>query len=151
VEAALEVVEKLGFDRKKAIETLASFVLPKGRLEEIKNDLGIRIVVDFAHTPDSLLAVLTYLKSESKGRLISVFGCAGKRDPGKRFKMGKISAKLADLSVLTAEDPRSEDIFDILATMARGSKSAGGVENQNFVRIPERGEAIVYALSVAKR
>lgn len=150
VDAAIETVEKLGFDKKKAFETLDSFELPKGRLEEIKNDKGIKIFVDFAHTPDSLDAALKYLRTQTKGRLISVFGCAGERDKKKRFKMGKISVQLADYSIFTAEDPRSENIFDILTIMMHGAKSAGGVENKNFVRIPERGEAIAHALSIAK-
>lgn len=158
VEAALEAVEKLGFDRNKALSTLSTFKLPEGRLEEIKNNLGVRIVVDFAHTPDSLLAVLTYLKSEIKslpagrqGKLISVFGCAGERDKGKRFKMGQVSAKLADFTIMTAEDPRSENVADILSAMARGAKSAQGVENKNYIKIPDRSEAIAYALSIAKK
>jgi len=153
VDAAIETVTKLGFDGKKALETLESFELPKGRLEEIKNDLDFRIVIDFAHTPDSLEAVLTYLRSvcKNKGRLISVFGCAGERDTKKRFKMGKISAKLADFSIFTAEDSRSEDVNDILLKMVRGAKSVGAIDRKNFVRIPLRGEAIAYALSFAKK
>ncbi|QQG41164.1 MAG: NTP transferase domain-containing protein [Candidatus Woesebacteria bacterium] len=153
VDVAVETVTKLGFDRKKALGTLESFELPKGRLDEIKNNLGFRIVIDFAHTPDSLEAVLTYLRSErkGKGKLISVFGCAGERDIKKRFKMGKVSVKLADFSVFTAEDPRSEDVNDILAKMVEGAKSVGGIDGKNFVRIPLRGEAVAFALSIAKK
>jgi bifunctional UDP-N-acetylglucosamine pyrophosphorylase/glucosamine-1-phosphate N-acetyltransferase len=65
--------------------------------------------------------------------------------------MGKISTKLADISVFTAEDPRSENIFDILSAIVKGAKSGGGIEEKNFVRIPERGEAIAYALSIAQK
>jgi len=149
-EAALETVVKLGFDREKATDAISTFELPKGRLEEIKNDLGFKIFVDFAHTPDSLSAALTYLKTQTNGRLISVFGCAGERDIKKRFKMGRISQELADFSVFTAEDPRSENIFEILSSVVKGAREANGVEDKNFVRIPERGEAIAYALSIAK-
>jgi dTDP-glucose pyrophosphorylase len=112
--------------------------------------LGFKIFIDFAHTPDSLEAVLTYLKSQTRGKLISVFGCAGERDVNKRFKMGKISVNLADISVFTAEDPRSENIFTILGKMAKGARSVGGKEGENFLRIPLRGEAITFALSKAK-
>lgn len=150
-ETAIRVVKHLGITEKEALDALRSFKLPEGRLEEIKNDLGFRIIIDFAHTPGSLEAVLSYLKTEGKGRLISVFGCAGERDPRKRFKMGKISIKLADFSVFTAEDPRSENVNDILAKMAEGAKSVGAIEGKNFVRIPLRGEAIAYALSIAKK
>lgn len=151
VEAALDTAEKLGFDKNTAAKTLSTFQLPQGRLEEISNDKGFRVVVDFAHTPDSLSAVLTYLKSETQGRLISVFGCAGERDTRKRFKMGQVSAKLADFTIMTAEDPRSENVADILSAMARGAKSAQGVENKNYIKIPDRSEAIAYALSIAKK
>ena len=142
---AVDVVIKLGIDEKDAVNTLKSFGLPEGRLEEVRNDKGFRVFIDFAHTPDSLEAVLKYLRSETSGKLISVFGCAGERDRKKRSKMGKISTQIADLSVFTAEDPRTEDIFAIL-----GSMKSNAVENK-FVAIPERGEAIAYALSMAKR
>jgi UDP-N-acetylmuramoyl-L-alanyl-D-glutamate--2,6-diaminopimelate ligase len=142
-ETAIMTCEKLGIPRSEAVETLLSFELPKGRLEEVENDLGVKIVIDFAHTPESLEAVLTHLRTKTTGKLIAVFGCAGERDHGKRPKMGKISSELADLSVFTAEDPRSENIFDILEEIKKDAK--------NYVCIPERGEAIVYALSIAKK
>lgn len=151
VEAAIMTVEKFGIDRKSALEAIKSFKLPEGRLSEIPNKLGIKIFVDFAHTPDSLAAVLTYLKTQTRGKLISVFGCAGERDPRKRFQMGKISVQLADLSVFTAEDPRSERITDIFSKMVQGARSAKGIEGSNFVRIRERGEAIAFAISKAKK
>lgn len=150
-EAAVQAVEKLGIKRNDALKTLSTFELPEGRLTAVPNELGIKIIIDFAHTPDSLEAVLTYLKKNKKGKLISVFGCAGERDPGKRFKMGKISAELADLSIFTAEDPRTEDLFEIMNKMALGAKKAGASEGKNFVRIAERGEAIVYALSISQK
>ena len=143
VEAALKAVSYLGVDRQKALKTLDSFDLPKGRLEEVINKSGFRIVIDFAHTPDSLEAALTYLRTTTKGRLISVFGCAGERDHKKRRRMGKISGQLADLSVFTAEDPRTENVSDIFRAMKKNAK--------NFVCIPERGEAIAYALSKARK
>lgn len=150
-EAAIMAVSFFGIDRKEAIESIKSFKLPEGRLSEINNNLGIKIIVDFAHTPESLEAVLSYLKGITEGKLISVFGCAGERDPRKRFKMGKISSKLSDISIFTAEDPRSENIFKILSKMASGARSAGGKEDEDFFRIAERGEAIAYALSICRR
>lgn len=145
VETAVQVAEELGIRKEEAIKTLKTFKLPEGRLEEIKNNNGYRIFVDFAHTPDSLEKVLLYLKSLKPRRLISVFGCAGERDHKKRSKMGKISTQIADFSVFTAEDPRFEYIFDILKQMK--SKAIEG----KFVAISERGEAIAYALSIAKK
>ena len=143
VEAAVKAVEFLGIDRNLAVKSLDSFKLPKGRLEEVENKLGVKIIIDFAHTPDSLEAILKYLRMETIGKLIAVFGCAGERDKAKREKMGEISSVLADTSIFTAEDPRSENIFDILKQMKRHAK--------NYVCIPERGEAITYALSIARK
>lgn len=150
-EAAVQAVEKLGIAREGAIKTISTFHLPEGRLTEIPNKLGFKIIVDFAHTPDSLEAVLTHLKEESKGRLISVFGCAGERDPRKRYKMGKISALISDLSIFTAEDPRTENVFNILNKMASGARNGKTKDGKDFVRITERGEAITFALSQAKK
>ncbi|MBI2066262.1 UDP-N-acetylmuramate--L-alanine ligase [Candidatus Woesebacteria bacterium] len=141
-QTAVNVAKLLGIGEDKALEALHSFKLPQGRMEEIKTGKGFRVFIDFAHTPDSLEAALTYLRSITKGKLISVFGCAGERDPGKRQKMGEISSKLADLSVFTAEDPRNENVYDILNSMKEKAK--------NYELVPERGEAIAYALSHAQ-
>lgn len=150
VEASVMTLEKFGIKRDEVIAAVESFELPEGRLTEVPNKLGIKIIIDFAHTPDSLEAVLTHLKTQTKGKLISVFGCAGERDTRKRFKMGKVSVRLADKSVFTAEDPRSEDIFKILANMASGAKSGGKKEGEDFFRIAERREALAFALSIAR-
>ncbi|HTK03608.1 MAG TPA: Mur ligase family protein [Alphaproteobacteria bacterium] len=144
VEAAVHAVEFLGINKQEALKTLDSFDLPEGRLEEMKNDKGFKIFIDFAHTPDSLKAALTYLKTLTHGKLISVFGCAGERDHKKRSKMGNISTQVADLSIFTAEDPRSENVFNILRQIKQNARG-------NFVCIPERGEAIAYALSIARK
>ncbi len=142
-ESAVNAVSFLGIDRKTSLEALESFELPEGRLQRVENSLGIDIFIDFAHTPDSLEAALTYFKSITSGRLISVFGCAGERDVKKRRKMGRISENISDYSIFTAEDPRRENLTDIFALMKKDAK--------NFICIPERGEAIAYALSYAKR
>jgi len=150
-DTALKVIYDLGFtnyeENKKLLKT---FELPQGRLEEIPNKLGAKIYIDFAHTPDSLEVALKYLRTVTKGlpagrqgKLISVFGCASERDHKKRRKMGKISGWLADTSIFTAEDPRSENITDIFYAMKKDYKDA--------ICIPERGEAIAYAVSIAKK
>jgi UDP-N-acetylmuramoyl-L-alanyl-D-glutamate--2,6-diaminopimelate ligase len=84
------------------------------------------------------------------GRIIAVFGSAGKRDVVKRRLMAEISARNADLTVLTAEDPRTESLDDILATMAEACRREGGVEGQTFWRVADRGRAIYFALSLAR-
>lgn len=150
-EAAIRVTEELGVKKDKAIKALTTFKLPSGRLEEIyptadkKSENSFRVFVDFAHTPESLEVALKYLKSITKGRLISIFGCAGERDTKKRSKMSKISTTLADMSIFTAEDPRSENVLNIFKQMKKGAV------NNNWLTISERGEAISYALSKARR
>ena len=83
-------------------------------------------------------------------RVIAVFGSAGKRDVDKRRLMAEISARDADLTVLTAEDPRTESLDAILSMMAGAAETAGGIEGQTFWRVPDRGRAIYFALSLAR-
>ena len=83
-------------------------------------------------------------------RLIAVFGSAGLRDVEKRRLMAETSAQLADMTILTAEDPRTESLDDILAVMAAGCLARGGVEGETFMRIPDRGEAIFRACQMAR-
>lgn len=146
-ETAVDVVEKLGFNRADAVDALQSFKLPQGRLEKIENNRGIDIYVDFAHTPDSLKEVLTYLEGKTKGRLISVFGCAGERDPYKRPRMGKIASKLSDIVILTAEDPRSENVNDII----RQIKSGISKKYKKVYEVPDRKKAIKFTIKIAKK
>ncbi len=84
-----------------------------------------------------------------KGRVIAVFGSAGLRDKAKRYLMAQVSAELADLTILTAEDPRTESLESILEDMAAGAKSKDGREEETFWRIPDRGEAIRFAIHLA--
>lgn len=144
-ETAVKVAEKLGFTKTEAVKALQSFKLPEGRLEEVPNKLGIKIYIDFAHTPDSLEAILTYLKGITKGKLISVFGCAGERDKFKRPKMGEVASKLSDVIILTSEDPRTEDANEIIRQIKSGIKT-----NIPVYIIPDREEAIKKALIIAK-
>ncbi len=82
--------------------------------------------------------------------MIAIFGSAGLRDEEKRWLMSEISIDLADITVLTAEDPRTESLDAILEQMAQGARSHGGVEGQTFIRVPDRGQAIREALDLAK-
>lgn len=148
--ASIEVANIYEIPEADVKKALATFPQLPGRLEKIENDKGINIFVDFAHTPNSLKKVLTFLKSHTKGKLIAVYGCASERDEAKRKLMPEVSLKLADVSVFTAEDPRSEDINLILDQMGQNAESFGGIENKNFVKIAERGEAIYKAIAIAK-
>jgi UDP-N-acetylmuramoyl-L-alanyl-D-glutamate--2,6-diaminopimelate ligase len=123
-----------------------------GRMERIDEGQNYLAIVDFAHTPNALRRALeaarTMISPENK--VIAVFGSAGLRDREKRRLMAETSADLADISVLTAEDPRTESLDGILQLMADGAISRGGVEGKTFYRVPDRGEAISFACSLAQ-
>ena len=129
-----------------------------GRMERIEMGQDFTAIVDFAHTPNALKVTLEAGRQMLAGnapqdgdrRLIAVFGSAGLRDREKRRMMAETSARLADLTVLTAEDPRTESLDAILEEMAEAARSQGGVEGQTFWRIPDRGEAIKFAVSLAR-
>lgn len=147
--AALAVTTELGIDPKIARKTLESFSGLNGRMEEIKNNRGIKVVVDFAHTPNALEQALQTLRKETKGKLIAVFGAASERDVAKRPLMGEISSKLADITILTDEDPRFEDRSKIINHIASGMK--GAAEGRNLFKEPDRKKAIKMALAIAKK
>lgn len=123
-----------------------------GRMERIEAGQPFLAIVDFAHTPNSLERAIETARrmADPDGRILVVFGSAGLRDVEKRRLMAEVAAREADLAVLTAEDPRTESLVDILEMMAGGARSQGGVEGQTFWRIPDRGQAIYFALSLAK-
>ncbi|MBE0671306.1 MAG: UDP-N-acetylmuramoyl-L-alanyl-D-glutamate--2,6-diaminopimelate ligase [Anaerolineales bacterium] len=121
-----------------------------GRMENIAMGQNFTAIVDFAHTPNALKVALEAGRKMTQGRVISVFGSAGLRDKEKRRMMAETSIELADLSILTAEDPRTESLDGILEEMAEGARSKGGVEEETFWRIPDRGEAIKFAIRLAR-
>ncbi len=132
-----------------AAKGIASLPGIPGRMEKIDLGQDFTAIVDFAHTPNALKVALEAARQMTEGRVIAVFGSAGLRDKEKRRIMAEISAELADLSVLTAEDPRTESLDGILEEMAAGAKSKGGSEGETFWRVPDRGEAIKFALQLA--
>jgi UDP-N-acetylmuramoyl-L-alanyl-D-glutamate--2,6-diaminopimelate ligase len=119
-------------------------------MERIGLGQDFTAIVDFAHTPNALKVALEASRQLTDGKVIAVFGSAGLRDKAKRRMMAEAAAELADLSVLTAEDPRTESLDDILEEMAAGAKSKGGKEGETFWRVPDRGAAISFALLQAK-
>ena len=139
----------LGIKPKIAAEGIAKLPGIPGRMEMINMGQNFMAVVDFAHTPNALKVTLETARQMTEGRVIAVFGSAGLRDKEKRRMMAEISAELADLTVLTAEDPRTESLDGILDEMATGAGSKGGREGETFWRVPDRGEAIRFALQLA--
>lgn len=96
-----------------------------GRLEPVDNPLGIAILVDYAHTPDALEKVLAAVRPLTRGKVITVFGCGGDRDRGKRPLMGEIAARLSDWIVVTSDNPRTEDALAILSDVEAGVQKIG--------------------------
>lgn len=149
--AAAAVCTDLGIEEKIIKKALAKFKSIPGRMEEIKNSKGIKVIVDFAHTPNGIRSALQSLRQESKGKVIAVFGSAGERDVDKRGQMGEIVARLADAAVVTAEDPRGE-LEKINEQILKGAKKGGGKLEKNLFVIDNRQQAINFAInSLAKR
>lgn len=142
--AAITACQMLHLPLEECLRGIQTFSGVSGRMQEIPNNLGIRIIVDFAHTPNALERALTSLRSSLKKgqRLIAVFGSAGLRDARKRPLMGKIASELADMAVITAEDPRTEDVHVITRQIKEGVVKNWG----HMHEISDRGEAIRFAL-----
>ena len=139
----------LGISPEIAAKGIAALEGIPGRMERIDMGQSFTVIVDFAHTPNALKSAIESALEMTDGRVIALFGSAGLRDKEKRRLMAEISAELADLTVLTAEDPRTESLGGILSEMAEGAVDKGGTENESFWRIEDRGEAILFALELA--
>lgn len=144
-------VSALGIDPDAARQGIENMPGVPGRMEQINMGQNFMAIVDFAHTPNALKQALETVREMTTGRVIAVFGSAGLRDREKRRMMAEVSAELADVSILTAEDPRTEPLDEILEEMAQGALSRGGVEGQTFVRVLDRGEAIRQAVRMARK
>jgi UDP-N-acetylmuramoyl-L-alanyl-D-glutamate--2,6-diaminopimelate ligase len=126
-------------------------------LEAVTGPPGVKVLVDYAHKPDALLAVLQTLRALKPRRLICVFGCGGDRDRGKRPIMGEIAGRVADLPILTSDNPRSEDPLRIIAEVEAGLAStsleriaaAAAATKAGYLVEPDRRAAIAIALKVA--
>ncbi len=140
----------LGIEPAVAAQGIARMEGVPGRFEKIDRGQDFTAIVDFAHTPNALKVALLTAKETTKGNVIVVFGAAGLRDRAKRRLMAEVSIDLADFSIFTAEDPRTESLDDILAEMASAATQKGGVEGTTFWRIRDRGEAIRKAVAIAK-
>lgn len=124
----------LGLDAKSVSNGISQLRVVPGRVEKVDNPFGITILVDYAHTPDALEKVLSAVRPLTQGKLISVFGCGGDRDRGKRPLMGEIAARLSDIVVVTSDNPRSEDPLAILSEIEAGVEKTGLPKFQVSVR-----------------
>ena len=121
-----------------------------GRMERVDLGQPFAVIIDYAHTPQSLEKVLRELRPITKGKLIAVFGSAGDRDREKRPWMGEIAARLSDYAVFTNEDPREEDAMTILGEIAAGADEVGWKEGENYARIEDRRQGIAQAVRRAR-
>ena len=121
-----------------------------GRMEPIDEGQDFIAVVDFAHTPNALAQALQAARAMTPGRVIAVFGSAGLRDRAKRRMMGEVAGRLADVEVVTAEDPRTESLDSIMAESVRAAEAEGKTEGVDLFRVADRGEAIYRATQMAR-
>lgn len=144
--AAASAALSLGMPAEEIAAASGSVRLVPGRLEPVEAGQPYPILVDYAHTEDALRRVLLSVRDLTDKKIVLVFGCGGDRDPGKRFPMGEIAGRLADIPVATSDNPRSEDPDAILAEVERGLVASGATK---YLKIPDRREAIRTAIDLA--
>ena len=144
----LGIVKALGIDLEEAAKALKTVQGVKGRIEVVPTPgKDYTLLIDYAHTPDGLDNVLRSVRDFCKGRLISVFGCGGDRDPIKRPIMGRIGVELSDLAIITSDNPRTEDPEAIIADITAGIPADLG----DYKVIPDRRKAIEFAMDIGKK
>ena len=151
--AAYGICLSLNLDKKAVLKGIASFELPRGRLDVVRNK-EFKVVIDFAHTPNAIERLLQTIKTDLVGKnglIIHVFGSASQRDDSKRPKMGEASAQYADIIILTEEDYRKEDPAKICEQIAQGIKKQGLVKDQDYFVVTDRAQAIEKAIFMAQR
>jgi len=143
--AAIGVCGMMGVSSESIVKGLRHVSVP-GRVEVVETGTDYTVIIDFAHSPDSLENILTAVKSHAPGRVICLFGCGGDRDKTMRPIMGEISGRIADFSIITSDNPRTEDPASIVQQIEEGIKKTTSA----YITIVDRREAIKYALMNAK-
>ena len=144
----LGIARQLGISLSDAAAALETVEGVKGRIEVVPTPgKEYTVLIDYAHTPDGLENVLSSVRDFCRGRIISVFGCGGDRDPIKRPIMGEIGVKLADFAVITSDNPRTEEPMTIIEDILRGVRP----EHGEYIVVEDRRSAIRYAMDIAKK
>ena len=138
----LSCCKALGVDLTRCAAALASAKGVKGRVETVPTDGDYTILIDYSHTPDALENVLKTVRETSRGRVVAVFGCGGDRDRKKRPIMGRIGTELADFSIITSDNPRTEEPEAIIQEILAGVTAP----REKYVAITDRAKAIEYAI-----
>jgi UDP-N-acetylmuramoyl-L-alanyl-D-glutamate--2,6-diaminopimelate ligase len=144
--AAAGVAFANGVPAEEIEKTLGAPIQVPGRLERVAGNYPVTVLVDYAHTEDALLNILNTIRAISSGRIITVFGCGGERDRGKRPRMGYVAGTLSDRTILTSDNPRGEDPRSIIDEIEAGVRQAG---SSRYRICPDRREAIREAISEA--
>jgi UDP-N-acetylmuramoyl-L-alanyl-D-glutamate--2,6-diaminopimelate ligase len=147
--AAIVALVEAGVSLAAAVAGVASCAGPPGRLERVDRGQDFAVLVDYAHKPGAVEALLTVMREVTQGSLVIVLGCGGDRDRGKRRLMGAAAARLADVAILTNDNPRSEDPLAILAEMLAGAIDVPPGERAQVVVQPDRAAAIGLAIAAA--
>jgi UDP-N-acetylmuramoyl-L-alanyl-D-glutamate--2,6-diaminopimelate ligase len=148
--AAFAAARELGVAAEAAQKGIAETPPVPGRLEPVDVNENLRVVIDYAHSPDSMEKALAEVRRLGAARVVVVFGCTGDRDVGKRPVMGGLARRYADYAVVTTDDPYYEDPAAIAREVVAGIAAAGGAEPDDYRVILDRGEAIRFALSSAR-
>lgn len=157
--SATAAATAMDIDLERIAEGIRALKCVPGRLELVGNKRGLTIVVDYSHTPDALIKAQDVLKPLAKGRLITVFGCGGDRDRGKRPEMGIAAGEISDIAVITSDNPRTEDPLSIIEQIETGMKKTAlprleweeglGVTGRGYFIEADRRRAIAKAVSIA--
>lgn len=149
--SAIGAGQGLGFDNSIIADGIRALESVSGRFEKIDEGQDFAVVVDYAHTEDALRRLLEAVKEFAKGRIITVFGCGGDRDKGKRPRMGEAAGKLSDMVIITSDNPRSEDPMEIIKAIEKGIKEIKNGKKPDYLIMPYRREAIYKAIGLAKK
>lgn len=149
--AAVGVGRAIGLTKEEIELGISSLTGVEGRMTRIDEGQSFDVIVDYAHTPDSFEKLFKDMKPVVKGRLIVVFGSAGRRDEAKRAVQGKLAGKYADIAVITEEDDRDIDGMEIMQQIAEGAEQAGKVIDKDLFLVHDRKQAINFTLQKARK
>lgn len=149
--AAVGVGRVIGLTPEQIETGIASLTAVEGRMTHVDEGQDFTVIVDYAHTPESFEKLFKEVRPLTKGRLIAVFGSAGRRDEAKRAMQGKVAGRDCDVVVVTEEDDRDMDGHEIMEQIASGARAAGKVTDKDLFLVHDREEAVKFAISRAKK
>ncbi len=145
--SAIGAVNALGYTLEETVNAISSAKSVKGRLELVETNTPFGVIIDYAHTPDGLEKAINAVRSFTKGRVITLFGCGGDRDKTKRPKMGRMATELSDVVIVTTDNPRTEDPDEIIKEILIGTVGS----KAEVITITDRSDAIREAMKIAKK